>query len=72
MLRTFLRQLKYFSYAQGVMSILNCRYYGFECNYEMEGDIKAIADELKNHIKKEHNIDYPKEILTNMILRKKP
>jgi len=54
------------------MSVLNCRYYGFECNYEMEGDIKKIADEFKNHITKECKIDYPKEILTNTILRKKP
>jgi predicted small metal-binding protein len=54
------------------MSILNCRYYGFECNYEMEGNIKTIADEFKNHIKKEHKIDYSKEILTNIILMKKP
>ena len=54
------------------MSVLNCRYYGFECNYEMEGDIKIIADEFKNHIKKEHMIDYPKEMITNIILRKKP
>ena len=53
------------------MSVLNCRYYGFECNYEMEGDVKTIEDEFKKHITKEHKIDYPKEILTNTILRKK-
>ena len=55
-----------------MMSVLNCRYYGFECNYEMEGDIKKITDEFKNHITKEHKIDYPKEILMKTILRKKP
>ncbi len=54
------------------MSILNCRYYGFECNYEVEGDIKIVVDEFKNHITKEHVIDYPKEILMNALLRKKP
>jgi predicted small metal-binding protein len=54
------------------MSVLNCRYYGFECNYEMEGDIKTIADEFINHIKKEHVMDYPREILTNVSLMKKP
>ena len=53
------------------MSVLNCRYYGFECNYEMEGDIEKITDEIKNHMKKEHKIDYPKEILMQSILRKK-
>ena len=54
------------------MSVLNYRYYGFECNYEMEGDIKIMADEFKNHIKKEYMIDYSKEIITNTILMKKP
>ena len=53
------------------MSVLNCRYYGFECNYEMEGNIKTIADEFKNHIKKEHHVDYQKEIPTHIILMKK-
>ena len=54
------------------MSVLNCRYYGFECNYEMDGDVKAIVDEFKNHITKEHRVDHSKKILTNAILRKKP
>ena len=53
------------------MSVLNCRYYGFEYNYEMEGNIKTIADEFKNYIKKEHHVDYQKEILTHIILMKK-
>ena len=55
-----------------IMSVLNCRYYGFECNYEMDGNIKTIVDEFKNHIKKEHHVDYPKEILTNTIVMKNP
>ena len=54
------------------MSVLNYRHNGFECNYEMEGDVKTIVDEFKNHITKEHRVNYPKEILTNVILRKKP
>ncbi len=54
------------------MSVLNCRYYGFECNYELEGDIEKIVDEFKNHTTEKHGIDYPKEILTQIILRKKP
>jgi len=55
------------------MSILNYRYCGFECNYEMKGDVKTIVDEFKNHITKERRVDHPKKkILTNAILRKKP
>jgi hypothetical protein len=38
----------------------------------MEGDVKTLGDEFKNHITKEHKIDHPKGILTNTILRKKP
>jgi len=54
------------------MSVLNCRYYDFECNNVMEGNVKTIVDEFKNHITKERMGDYPKEILVNTILRKKP
>ena len=53
------------------MSVLNCRYYGFECNYELEGSIEKITDKFKNHIVKEHGIDYTKEFLTQVILRKR-
>ena len=53
------------------MSVLNCRYFGFECNYEIDGDIKKITDEFQNHIAKEHEIDYPKKILMQPILRKR-
>jgi len=45
------------------MSVSNCRCYRFECHYEMEENIKKIANEFKNHITKEHKSDYPKEIL---------
>ena len=54
------------------MSVLNYRYYNFECNYEMEGNVKTMVDEFKNIIKKMHWVDYPKKILTKDILRKKP
>jgi len=53
------------------MSVLNCRYYDFKCNYRMKGDLKKVVDEFKNHIIKEHKIDYPKEILMQTILRKR-
>ena len=52
------------------MSVLNCRYYGFECNYELEGKVEKIANKFKNHVINEHGIDYSKEFLTQVILRK--
>ena len=54
------------------MSVLNCQYYGFEYNYELEGDIKKISNEFKNHVTKEHKIDYPEEILMQTNLWKRP
>lgn len=54
------------------MSMLNCRYYGFECNFEVEGKLDNIADEIKNHALKQHGIDFTKEFLTQAILRKTP
>ena len=54
------------------MSVLNCRYYGFECNYELEGNIKKIVDEFRDHTIKEHHVDYPKELIMNTILQKRP
>jgi hypothetical protein len=38
----------------------------------MDGNIKTMADEFKNHIKKEHHVDYPKEILTSVIFMENP
>lgn len=54
------------------MSMLNCRYYGFECNFEVDGSITKISEEMKKHTLKEHNVDLSKEFLTLAILRKIP
>jgi predicted small metal-binding protein len=53
------------------LSMLNCRYYGFECNFEVEGKLDKISEEMKRHTLYEHRIDYSKEFLTQIILRKK-
>ena len=54
------------------MSMLNCRYYGFECNFEIEGKLNNIAHEMKKHTMNEHGVDFTKEFLTQAILRKIP
>ena len=54
------------------MSTLNCRYYGFECNFEVDGDIEKIVDKMKQHTLGEHKVDFTKEYLTQIILRKRP
>lgn len=55
----------------GKLSTLNCRYYGFECNFEVKGDIEKIARKIKQHTFEEHKVDLTKEYLSQMILRKK-
>jgi predicted small metal-binding protein len=52
------------------LSILNCRYYGFECNFEIKGDIKKIVNKMQQHAIVEHKVDLTKEFLSQMILRK--
>jgi len=53
------------------LSTLNCRYYGFEWNFEVKGDIKKITNKIKQHTFEEHKIDLTKEYLSQIILRKK-
>lgn len=52
------------------MSMLNCRYYGFECNFEVEGKLQNISKEMRKHALKEHGVDLSYEFLTMEILRK--
>jgi predicted small metal-binding protein len=52
--------------------MLNCRYYGIECNFEIEGELNKIAQEMKKHTLREHGVDFTKEFLTQTILRKTP
>ena len=49
---------------------LTCRDYGFECNFVTEGDIEEIIDKFRQHTEDEHGIDYSKEAIMQVILRK--
>ena len=49
---------------------LTCSDYGFECNFVSEGEIEQVLDEFRQHSENEHGIDYPKEALMQIILRK--
>ncbi len=52
------------------MAILKCADYGFECNYVSEGDMEQVIDDFRKHTNDEHGIDYSKEAVMQMILRK--
>ena len=56
----------------GKLSTLNCRYYGFECNFEIKGDIEKTCNKMKQHIFEEHKVVLTKEHLSQIILRKIP
>lgn len=50
---------------------LSCKDYGFECNYEIEGDDAAVVIEnFGKHTDEEHGIEYSKESLMQFIIRK--
>ena len=52
------------------MAKLSCRDYGFEDNYEVEGEIEAVIEQFGKHMLEEHGIEYSKEALMQIILRK--
>ena len=52
------------------MKKLRCHDYGFECDYEVEGDEEFVITEFRQHTFQEHGIDYDKEALMQFIQRK--
>jgi predicted small metal-binding protein len=52
------------------MSELRCMDYGFECDFVSKGDIESVIEEFGKHSEEEHGIDYSKESLMQIILRK--
>ena len=52
------------------MASLKCRDYGFECEFISEGEIEKVLEEFGKHTEEEHGIDYPKEALMQIILRR--
>lgn len=49
---------------------LKCSDYGFECNFVSEGVIEQVIQEFGKHSEDVHGIDYSKEALMQVILRK--
>lgn len=52
------------------MAKLKCGDYGFECDFVTEGEIESVMEKFGKHMDEEHGIDYGKEALMQMILRK--
>lgn len=49
---------------------LCCNDYGFECEFVSEGQIEQVIEEFGKHTDEEHGIEYTKEVLMQVILRK--
>ena len=49
---------------------LSCNDYGFECDFVVEGKIEIVIEEFGIHTEEEHGIDYSKEAIMQVILRK--
>jgi predicted small metal-binding protein len=49
---------------------LSCKDYGFECDFETDGEVESVIEEFGNHTLEEHGIEYSKEAIMQFILRK--
>lgn len=50
---------------------LTCSDYGFECDFVVEtNEISDMVDSFGKHMEEEHGIEYHKEALIQIILRK--
>lgn len=49
---------------------LRCQDYGFDCNFEAEGDTENVILKFGEHTLEEHGIEYQKEALMQFLLRK--
>jgi predicted small metal-binding protein len=52
------------------MTKLVCRDYGFECNYQVEGEDKEVAKKFGRHSEEMHGIEYSKGALMQILRRK--
>jgi len=50
---------------------LSCRDYGFDCDFESNGDSSNVIEEFGKHTLENHGIEYGKEALMQFIFRKK-
>jgi predicted small metal-binding protein len=49
---------------------LRCIDYGYECDFETDGEVEEVIEKFGRHTEDEHGIDYSKEALMQFILRK--
>ena len=52
------------------MVTLRCSDYGFSCEYEIAGKDSVVIDGFADHFANEHGIDYSRESLMLLVIRK--
>ena len=52
------------------MAKLRCMDYGFECDFEVEGEKEDVANQFRQHTIDVHGIEHSKESLIELISRK--
>lgn len=50
---------------------LACKDYGFECEFELEGEKSlSLVEKLREHFENEHGIDYSTDAVIQMIVNR--
>ncbi|MGH1522074.1 MAG: DUF1059 domain-containing protein [Nitrosopumilus sp.] len=52
------------------MTQLKCRDYGFECDFITSAKLGSVAVQFSEHSEHVHGIEYPIEVINQIILRK--
>jgi predicted small metal-binding protein len=52
------------------MPKLKCNDYGFECDFEVDGEQDKVIEGFRIHTEDVHGIDYSKEAVMQFLLRK--
>ena len=53
-----------------VMTKLVCRDYGYDCDFVIDGNNSDVIENFGQHMTDEHGVEYTKDALMQIILRK--
>ena len=65
----YTRRINYSSQNQYVTKLV-CSDYGYECDFVVEGKNVDVIEKFGEHMNDEHGIEYTKDALMQIILRK--
>ncbi len=52
------------------MAKAECKDYGYDCDFIVEGEIDDVVEKFGKHTEMEHGIEYSPETLTKFIVNK--